>query len=446
MSVGTEKQVRPLDAIADALDDLADAVDKLTSEERTLAEMWGNQFPVLNKDELRLLAEDLAQNLRDKGPDSIDRPKQVWVPDTLARIAFLKGTVVPSIYAGNPGPGTSYVATLTSLNQLLTHHFMQWDSEGNLSRLPAKLVRRISAASTRVEQVERDAGMLDGKVATIVAAHDAADQLEVDMESLRKAAETVTRLEEASIKASQRVDTMESGMHIANERIAKRVEEADSLIAKCEVAYRITTTQGLASAFDQRAEKLRRSTNWWAAWLAVALIGGTCLGLLRISALSAVLTNEHPNWGVISLHMVLSVVSVGAPLWFAWMATKQIQQRFKLAEDYAFKASVAKAYEGYRKEAVEIDQEFVSRLFASALTRLEEAPLRMLDGEKNHGGPWHELVQSEGFRQALEKSELLARHAMDTASTALKNAISKTKSASNDAKAAESTGGTGTSS
>ena len=184
--------------------------------------------------------------------------------------------------------------------------------------------------------------------------------------------------------------------------------------------------------------------NWWAGWLALALISGAGLGLLRISALSSVLANEHPNWGAVALHMVLSIISVGAPLWFAWMATKQIQQRFKLAEDYAFKASVAKAYEGYRKEAANIDEAFVSRLFASALTRLEEAPLRMIDGEKSHGGPWHELVHSDGFKAALEKSEGLARYAVDTASGALQNILTKKKSASNDAKVPDAGSGEST--
>jgi hypothetical protein len=31
--------------------------------------------------------------------------------------------------------------------------------------------------------------------------------------------------------------------------------------------------------------------------------------------------------------------------------TRQVGQLFKLAEDYAFKASISRAYEGYRKEA-----------------------------------------------------------------------------------------------
>jgi hypothetical protein len=101
------------------------------------------------------------------------------------------------------------------------------------------------------------------------------------------------------------------------------------------------------------------------------------------------------------MQIVLSALSVGAPLWFAWLATKQIGQRFKLAEDYAFKASVAKAYEGYRREAARIDIAFESRLFSSALARLEEAPLRLI-GATEHGSPFHELISSDAFLKAME--------------------------------------------
>ncbi|WP_214655585.1 hypothetical protein, partial [Vibrio anguillarum] len=95
------------------------------------------------------------------------------------------------------------------------------------------------------------------------------------------------------------------------------------------------------------------------------------------------------------------VLSLGAPLWFAWISTKQIGQRFKLSEDYAFKASVAKAYEGYRKEAAKIDPVFEARLFSTALTRVEEAPLRLIDQE-SHSSPWQELLSSPGFQKALD--------------------------------------------
>ena len=134
------------------------------------------------------------------------------------------------------------------------------------------------------------------------------------------------------------------------------------------------------------------------------------------------------------MQAVLSLLSVGAPLWFAWLATKQIGQRFRLAEDYAFKASVAKAYEGYRKEAARIDPAFEHRLFGSALTRLDEAPLRLVE-TGTHGSPWHELANSEAVRRTFDaapdirdKFTALLRDAIATTAKVLGKGESQAKS------------------
>lgn len=178
-------------------------------------------------------------------------------------------------------------------------------------------------------------------------------------------------------------------------------EQAKKLIDQCEAAYHITTTKGLAGAFDQRAEKLAWSMWTWVAGLVAALGIGSLIGSQRLDILSAALQATNPNWGGIATHVILSLLSVGAPLWFAWISTKQIGQRFRLAEDYAFKASVAKAYEGYRKEAARIDPEFEAKLFGSALARLDEPPLRLVE-TGNHGSPWHELANSDAVRRTFD--------------------------------------------
>ena len=140
----------------------------------------------------------------------------------------------------------------------------------------------------------------------------------------------------------------------------------------------------------------------WVFFLFVALVAATYLGAERVKLLSEALNGDDLKWGVIFMHALLSLLSVGAPLWFAWVATKQLAQRFRLAEDCGYKASVAKAYEGYRKEAARLDPIFEARLFSSALTRLEEPPLRLIEGQI-HGSPWQELAGSKEFSTALNK-------------------------------------------
>jgi len=171
-------------------------------------------------------------------------------------------------------------------------------------------------------------------------------------------------------------------------------------VDQCEEAYRITTTKGLAAAFAQRAFWLQVSMWIWVSVLIVALGIGYWLGSDRLKTLAEVVSQSQHS-ALIWFNGILALFSFGGPIWLAWIATKQIGQCFRLKEDYAFKASVAKAYEGYRKEAARIDSNLEERLFSSALTRLEEAPLRLVE-EKTHGSPWHEFLDSSAFQQALK--------------------------------------------
>jgi hypothetical protein len=114
----------------------------------------------------------------------------------------------------------------------------------------------------------------------------------------------------------------------------------------------------------------------------------------------------------------LSLLSVGAPVWFAWLSTKQIGQRFRLAEDYAFKASISRAYEGFRREAARFDKDMEARLLGSALSRLDELPLRLVETD-THGSPWHELASSDLVKQALKVVPGFADQVRDLAGKAM---------------------------
>lgn len=140
----------------------------------------------------------------------------------------------------------------------------------------------------------------------------------------------------------------------------------------------------------------------WVFGLIAALTLGAVVGGNQLHNLTEAIKNSSENSqrnGEIWINLILSLFSVAAPVWFAWISTKQIGQRFRLAEDYGYKASISKAYEGYRREAALLDPNFQARLFSSALTRLDEIPLRLVETE-THGSPWHELASSKIVQQA----------------------------------------------
>ncbi|WP_058981964.1 hypothetical protein [Stenotrophomonas thermophila] len=279
---------------------------------------------------------------------------------------------------------------------------LSWQEATDPSLMPPKIARRVRAMQARLDEVTPEMESIQKKISLINEASDAADALPTDLEELRKARSQIEKLSTESAttqgKIQQRWDEIEKLLLTMSEKSV----EADKLVKQTEEAYRVATSIGLAGAFDQRSKSMAWSMRFWVVGLLVALGGGTAIGASRVRVLTDALSSSSPNWGIVWIHIILSVVSVGAPLWFAWLATKQIGQRFRIAEDYGYKSSVAKAYEGYRKEAARIDEDFENRLFNSALTRLEEAPLRLVE-DVTHGSPWHELINSDAFKAALDK-------------------------------------------
>jgi len=123
---------------------------------------------------------------------------------------------------------------------------------------------------------------------------------------------------------------------------------------------------------------------------------------MQLETLSASIGPSGDLGPKVVVNILLSVLSVGASVWFAWLSTKQIGQRFRLSEDYGFKASIATAYEGYRREAARIDKDLEIELLRSALAHLDELPLRLVE-EESHGSPWHELASSDVVKKAIEQ-------------------------------------------
>ena len=156
----------------------------------------------------------------------------------------------------------------------------------------------------------------------------------------------------------------------------------------------------------------------WVGGLISALAAGSYFGSAQLHSLVELFKVPNVSTPVIVLNLLLSALSVGAPVWFAWLSTKQIGQRFLLAEYYAFKASISRAYEGFRREAARFDKDMEAKLLTSALTRLDELPLRLVE-TVSHGSPWHELVSSNVVKQAMKAVPDFTEQVKDLAGKAL---------------------------
>ncbi|MCI4410888.1 MAG: hypothetical protein JHC38_04355, partial [Thiotrichales bacterium] len=274
--------------------------------------------------------------------------------------------------------------------------------------MPAALHARIKTVQSSINRVVADSQEVENKIELINSAAEAAENLPATLETL---AQTQREIDGLRKKSQTACDQSTAKAILSNEALIKAQEhvlsiskyetQAKELVAASESAYRMTTSISLAGAFEERAKEEKISIRWWVGGLLCALMVGSYIGSGFLTELSKLISEQTPNWDIIWLKTGLTFIGLGAPIWFAWLATKQISYKFKLSEDYSYKAAVSKAYEGYRKEASRIDPAFEARLFATALTRLEEAPLRLVD-EAIYGSPWAEFIASKQFQGAME--------------------------------------------
>lgn len=285
------------------------------------------------------------------------------------------------------------------------------DLRSQQDMVPKDLMQRLNSVNARLKILEPRSSTIKDKIAYIESVYETALRLPTDIADLDAQKDEIKRVAEDIQKSSEavsaaltrvldgqaRIETAESEIRANQSIIDLKNEE---LIRKSEDVLRGATGVGLASAFENRRSALNKAGIAWTFGLVAALAVLLWIGSERLSALKDVMAQGRPS-SVIWANVLLSLFGIGGPIWFAWLSTKQISTNFKLSEDYAFKASVSKAYEGYRAEAVDIDPALRERLFASALSRIEEAPIRFMEKDI-HGGPLQELLSNDVIRKNLE--------------------------------------------
>ncbi len=391
-----------LESVCNALDDLGDSVSACSADKRNLVEVQGWRNPSITAEELANIPRVLSKQIRNANVCAISKELKEALEDVPKKLELVKQYTVAEFFRANSHQAIpAYMTTIQWINTLI-QPLLFWESIEDPKSMPLMLSKRQRSVKQQLDEIEIDKSDLLSKIKLINDATETAESLPADLLSLKEARKKVSDLSDQSIKDSEKIEELKT-KSIDNELIIdKQIEQANKLINKCEEAYRVTTTKGLAGAFEEKANKLSWSMWIWVIGLLISLAVGAFIGTERLKELTIAMSSDNTEIGIIIMQSILSVLSLGAPPWFAWIATKQISQRFKLAEDYAFKASVAKAYEGYRKEASRIDSAFEARLFNTAITRLEEAPLRFVDND-NHGSPWHELISSPAFQKAINE-------------------------------------------
>lgn len=321
-----------------------------------------------------------------------------------ARLEFVINNTLPNLW-GNPAAAVqALVLTLDGLESFVKSLQSPDDLDKNREEVRVGIKeasKQLRSMQSRLRTLQPRFENLDSMLSRIEEADRSAHKLPEDLESLAEARGNIADLLKQAIGDQAQIEIGRSLAENVAKDMKDRLSAADAVLERCEKAYSAATSVGLAAAFTERSRELGKSMWVWVGFLLVSLIFGGWVGSVRLHELSEVLGRQGSEGWMVTLNILMSLLSIGAPLWFAWLSTKQIGQRFRLSEDYGYKASISRAYEGFRREAARIDADMEARLLSSALSRLDELPLRLVENE-SHGSPWHELASSDVVKRAID--------------------------------------------
>lgn len=396
------------EAACKALDEFASAVkSSFSGVSNLLQQQIGWMGPALTPSELAAIPSRLAKRIREaelsfdaSNPGEVEQAHLIeTIPN---RLANFQG-ILPNLPSSNIGQaGWGYSETFNQWERILFPDGM-W-AEPDPDTLPARLRQQMRRTKVALDALMVDREAIEDQLAKIKEGAQLIGDLPVDAEMIEQARTSVeASRQSATLAAGKSTESAKSASDTLD-RLTEMETEAKKVVAGIEDAYRITTSHALASAFNERAVKLRLSVRYWVGLLIGSLGVGAVLGYFRVQAISELTRDPNIQHGIalIWVQVALGTLSLAAPLWVAWLATRQISQRFRLAEDYSFKASLATAYEGYRREAARIDEQFEKDLFGSALRHLDQEPLRFM-ADADHSSPYAELLSSPALKDAIAK-------------------------------------------
>lgn len=421
-----------VEAACKALDEFASAVKtSFSGWTNLLQQQIGWMGPALTPSELVAIPSRLARRMREadlsfeaSNPDEAEQAELIAaIPN---RLANFQG-ILPNLPSSNIGQaGWGYSETFNQWERILFPDGV-W-SEPDADTLPARLRQQMRRTKVALDGLLVDRDAIEAQLAQIKEGAQLIGDLPVDAEMISNARKDVAAAHQSAVEAASKSKVAADDAAASVGRLEALETEAKKVLDGIEAVYRATTSHALAEAFNTRSAALRGSVRLWVGLLIGALIAGAYLGYLRVQAISELTKdpNIQHSIGLIWIQVALGTFSLAAPLWVAWLATRQISQRFRLAEDYSFKASLATAYEGYRREAARIDPEFEKDLFGSALRHLDQEPLRFM-AETDHASPYAEFFSSPVFRDALKKVPNLSEDIKDVVMRALRRSEQPSK-------------------
>jgi hypothetical protein len=177
------------------------------------------------------------------------------------------------------------------------------------------------------------------------------------------------------------------------EILQKQIETDQKIQRDIQQTLQDVNKHGMAGAFQKRKQELKWTSIIW-GFLSVISMGA----LVCISYLFALAVFDSNSSDI--LRHLFKIPSILAGIWLCWFCAKQFGYTIRIREDYSYKYAISMAFEGYKNETREINEELLEKLLEVTVANISTNPIILYNSKSNHGSPWHEIT--DGIKNFLK--------------------------------------------
>ena len=162
---------------------------------------------------------------------------------------------------------------------------------------------------------------------------------------------------------------------------------------------------GMAGSFYTRKEELKLTLRFW-QWATILSIIGLIAGAIWV--VKPII--ENPG-NFTTMAYLARIPILAALVWLGWFCSKQYGYTTRIREDYSYKYAISMAFEGYKKQANNVNEDLLNNLLELTINSVGKSPVTIYDTKNNHGTPMNEIVDKladkviDPILGAINKSE-----------------------------------------
>lgn len=144
---------------------------------------------------------------------------------------------------------------------------------------------------------------------------------------------------------------------------------------------------GMAGSFKKRKDELKWIQLAWAISTVASIAG---LLWISYSIVEPIIANQDFNIN----HILFKLPVFASAVWLGWFCAKQYGFTSRIMEDYSFKYAISMAFEGYKQETMNLDEDLLKKLIELTILNISKSPVSNFDSKSNHGTPYNEMFES----------------------------------------------------